>query len=159
MKSLMTDRLPHVWQVLATLLGVAAVFVLCWYLSQKGLLDLAATAISFYAVTLIRQIGASLTRRVPKEFKATAGLIDQARADFTDWMRNRKLASHMIIAFVVTVAFLLGRFLASTVMTAIASPWLALAVGLAVAAMVASPVLVRDIGRIFTGKDKAYDEG
>ena len=60
-----------------------------------------------------------------------------------------------IIALVSTIAFLIGRFVASTVMAAIASPWLALAVGLALAAAVASPVLVKSIAESFR---KSSDE-
>lgn len=140
-----TDRLPHVWQVIATLLAVASLWTLCWWLSEQGMLDLAATGLAFYVVTLTKQIGGSLSSRAPKEFKATAGLVDTARADFAAWMANRKLLSHVLIALAVTILFLVGRFVASTVMAMIASPWLALAVGLAVAAAVASPVLVRGV--------------
>lgn len=149
-----TDRLPHVWQVLATLLAVAATFVLCWYLSQKGLLDLAATGVSFYIVTFLRQLAPSLARKAPKELKRTAGLIDTAREDFAMWMANRKLLSLALIALAVTVMFLVFRYIASVVMVAIASPWLALAVGLALAAAVASPVMVKGIVHAVT---KGYE--
>jgi hypothetical protein len=124
-------------------------FTLCWWLSKNGLLDLAATGISFFAVTFLRMVGPSLAKRAPREFERTAGLLDTARADFAQWMSHRKLLSLSIIALVSTIAFLIGRFIASTVMAAIASPWLALAVGLALAAAVASPVLVRSIAESF----------
>lgn len=156
--ALPTDRLPHVWQVLATLFAVASTFVLCWYLSQKGLLDLAATGVSFYAVTFLRQLGPSLTRKAPREFKRTAGLIDTLREDFTEWMSNRKLLSLALIALVATIAFLTFRYIASVIMVAIASPWLALAVGLALAAAVASPVLVKGlVGSMTQGSGRADD--
>lgn len=143
--ALPTDRLPHVWQVLATLLMVASVFTLCWYLTQKGLLDLAATGVSFYAVTFLRQLGPSLTKKAPDEFKRSAGMIDAFREDLGVWMGNRKLLSLALIAAVATLAFLILRYIASVLMVMIASPWLALAVGLALAAGVASPVLVKGI--------------
>lgn len=140
-----TDRLPHGWQVIAVLLGVASVFTLCWYLSEQGLLDLAATALSFFILTLIRLLGPSLESKAPREFKRSAALFDQLRRDYAHWMTERRLSSQMVIAFVMTVCFLVGRFIASTVLTAIASPWLALALGLMLAAAVASPVLVRGL--------------
>lgn len=151
LKVLPTDRLPHVWQVIATLLAVASVFTFAWFISQSGWQELAATGVAFFAVTFLRQLGPSLAKRAPREFRRTAGLLDTARSDFADWMANRKLLSLAIIAFLSTVAFLIGRFLASTVMTAIASPWLALAAGLALAAAVASPVLVKSIAESFKG--------
>lgn len=157
LKALPTDRLPHIWQVLATLLVVASAFTMCWYLSQKGLLDLAATGVAFYTVTLMRALGPSLSRRAPTELKRTAGLIDVAREDFAAWMANRKLLSLALIAAVTTVAFLVFRYIASAVMTMIASPWLALAVGLAVAAAVASPVLVKGVWASITARDPAAE--
>lgn len=140
-----TDRLPHGWQVAATLLGVASIFTLCWYLSEKGLLDLAATGLTFFVMTVVRLIGPSLQKRAPAEFKGSAALLDQLRLDYSTWVQSRKLASQVVIAFVVTVAYLVGRYLASLLLQAIASPWLALALGLMLAAAVASPVLVKGL--------------
>lgn len=142
---MLTDKLPHGWQVLATLFAVASVFTLCWYLSQKGLLDLAATGLSFFIMTLSRHLAPSFSQRAPNEFKATATLLDQARADFDKWMKSRKLLSLVVISFAYTVLFLIVRYTASLFMAFIASPWLALAIGLALAACVASPVLVREV--------------
>lgn len=153
-----TDKLPHIWQVLATVLVGASVFVLCWYLSQKGLLDLAATALSFYAVTFLRQLGPSLTKKAPQEFRRTVGLIDTVREDLGAWMANRKVLSLALIALVATIVFLVFRYIASVVMVAIASPWLALAAGLAVAAAVASPVMVKGIFSTLSGRsDVVYN--
>lgn len=152
LRSLPTDRLPHGWQVLATLLAVASAFTLCWWLTKLGLIDLAATAASFYALTLVRQIAPSLAARAPVELKATATLIDTARADLAAWMASRRLLSHAIIAAVVTVSYLALRAIASTTLHLIASPWLALAVGLAVAAAITSPVLVKNFADALTAR-------
>lgn len=91
LRALPSDKLPHVWQVCSTLLAVASMFTLCWWLSKNGLLDLAATGISFFAVTFLRMVGPSLAKRAPREFERTAGLLDTARADFAQWMSHRKL--------------------------------------------------------------------
>lgn len=153
-----TDKLPHGWQVLATLFAVASVFTLCWWLSQKGLLDLASTGVSFYAMTLARNLAPNVSDRAPKEFAGTAQLIDQARTDFQTWVNNRKVLSIAIISFVFTVVFLIIRYTTSLIMGFIASPWLALAVGLALAACVASPVLVREIVGGLKGKLASHEE-
>lgn len=146
LRVLPTDRLSHGWQVLATLLAGASFFVLCWYLSKQGLLDLAATGLAFFVVSLVRQLGSVVTSRVPKEFVKSASMVAQLRADLSEWMANRKLLSHVLIALVATLVFLLIRSVAATLMGWIASPWLALAIGLAIAAAVASPVLVKSLG-------------
>lgn len=159
LKVLPTDRLPHVYQILATAVGGAAVFVLCWYLSMQGLLDLAATAMSYFVVAFIRSSSTSLAKRAPSEFKKTASMVDTARAEFDEWMTNRKLLSRLILAVVVTVMFLVGRAIAATVMTLIASPWLALAIGLAVTALVISPVLFKAMADSFKGKEKSQQPG
>lgn len=86
------DRIPHAWQVIATLLAVASLWTLCWWLSEKGKLDLAATGLSFYIVALLRQIGGSMSSRAPKEFQRTAGIFDTARAEFAAGMASRKVA-------------------------------------------------------------------
>lgn len=159
LRALPTDRLSHGWQVLATLLAVASGFTMCWWLSQQGLVDVAATGISFYCVSLIRMLGPRLARRAPQEFRRTAGLLDMAREDLASWVANRKLLSLAIIAMISTIAFLIGRFIASMIMATIASPWLALAVGLALAAAVASPVLVKSVFKAFKGASSRGADG
>lgn len=158
MEVLPSDRLPHGWQVLATLLAGASIFTLCWYLSQRGLLDLAATGISFYLVTFVRSLGGALTARAPKEFKRSASLIDTMRSDWDTWMANRRLLSLALIAGVATTFFMIGRSVASVILVAIASPWLALAIGLAITAAVASPYLVKSLART-VGRSVSGEEG
>lgn len=158
LKVLPTDRLPHGYQIVATAVGGAAVFTLCWYLSMQGLLDLAATAMSYFVVTFIRSSAVSLSKKAPAEFKQTASALDTARAEFAEWMTNRKLLSRLILAVLATVLFLAGRAIAATVMTMIASPWLALAIGLAVTAVVISPVLFKSLADSFKGKEVAQPQ-
>ena len=165
-RALPTDRLPHGWQVLATMLLAGSLFALGWALNQAGLLDVASTGLAFWAVTFARQMGVSLSRRAPKEFAGTARIIDQLRADFTAWIAGRTILSRALIAAVLTVAFLLLRAAISGILTVIASPWVALAVGLAAAAAVASPFLVRALmetiggssGRVETEGEASTDE-
>lgn len=149
LKVLPTDRLPHTFQIIATIFAGASIFTLCWYLSMKGLLDLAATGLCFFILQFLRSSGVSLARRAPSEFTQTATMIDTARAEFAEWMSNRKLLSRIILAFLATVIFLVGRVISATVLTWIASPWLALALGLAVTAVVVSPVLFKALADSF----------
>ena len=157
LKALPTDRLPHVWQVLATLLAVASLFTLCWYLSQYGLLDLAATAVSFFTITFLRQLAPSLASRAPSELRQTASLLDTARTELAAYLRNRKTFTLALFSIVATVCFLIGRALASIVLVAIASPWLALSGGLLLGAVVASPVLAKSVIASFHSSRRAGD--
>lgn len=150
--ALPTDRLPHGWQVISVLLLVGALFSLGWALSQAGLLDLAATGIAFFTTTLVRQMGVSITSRAPKEFEGSARLIDQVRSDFALWLAHRTLLSHALLAVGYTILFLLLRAATSAILTVIASPWIALAAGLALAAAVASPLLIRSLGETLAGR-------
>ena len=150
-RAMPTDRLPHGWQVLATVLLTGALFALGWALSEAGLLDLAATGLAFWALAFARQMGLDLGRRAPKEFSGTAQIITQMRADWTAFLRHRTILSRALIATAMTIGFLMLRAAITGLLTVIASPWIALAVGLAAAAAVASPFLVRALMETIAG--------
>lgn len=152
MKVLPTDRLPHGFQIASTIAIGAGIFVLCWYLSNEGMLEIAATGMTYFIVQLGRMSGSSVAKRVPVEFKETGEFIDTARRNYATWVSNRKLLSHLILAVLATILFIGCRFLASTVMTIIASPLLAIALGLGVTAFVISPVLFK--GMVDSFKDR-----
>lgn len=135
----------HAWHVGATCLLVGAIFSLAWALSQAGMLDLAATGVAFFVTTFARQMGIGLTTAAPREFEGSANLLRQLQADFSRWLSTRSLIAHALIALGYTVAFLLARAALSGILTVIASPWVALAAGLALAAAVASPSLIRSV--------------
>lgn len=135
----------HIWHVLGTVLLVGAVFSLAWALSAAGMLDLAATGVAYFVVTLARQMGVGLTTAAPREFAGSAQLISQLQTDFARWLSTRSMIAHALIAMGYTIAFLLARAALSAILTVIASPWVALAAGLALAAAVASPSLIRSL--------------
>lgn len=143
MKVLPTDKLPHGFQIGATVALGGAIFVLCWYLSNAGMLEIAATGLTYFIIQLVRLSGTGLTKRVKGDFKDTAKIVETVRNDYVKWVSKRKLLSHTILAALATVLFIGCRFLASTVMTIIASPLLAIALGLGITAFVISPVLFK----------------
>lgn len=140
-RALPTDRLPHGFQVLATMLLTGSLFAIGWALSEAGLLDLASTGLAFFVVTFARQMG--LSSRAPREFAGTAQIVTQMRSDWTGWVEGRTVLSRALLAATMTVGFLLLRAAITGLLTVIASPWVALAAGLAISAAVASPVLLR----------------
>ena len=145
MKVLPTDKLPHGFQIGATVALGAGIFTLCWYLSNAGMLEIAATGLTYFIITLGRLSGTNLTKRVRGDFDDTAKIVETVRRDYVKWVSKRKLLSHAILAALATLLFIVCRFLASTVMTIIASPLLAIALGLGVTAFVISPVLFKGI--------------
>jgi hypothetical protein len=53
--------------------------------------------------------------------KRTAGLLDTAREDMAEFLRNRRVIALSLIAALMTVGFMVGRQLATVLLTAIAS--------------------------------------
>lgn len=144
-----TDRLPHGWQVLATILAMGALFSLGWALSQAGQLDLAATGLSFFAVRFLASTGMPESR-VPREFRGTWTIIQQAQADYRAFMGSRGILAKALIAATWTVAFLVFRTITVFVLHIVTTPWTALAAGLLVAAAITSPYLFRAAGQWIT---------
>ncbi|SMX86169.1 hypothetical protein [Brevibacterium aurantiacum] len=144
----------HAWHVGATCLLVGAIFSLAWALSRAGMLDLAATGLAFFVTALARQMGIGLSTAAPREFEGSANLLRQLQADFARWLSTRSVIAHALIALGYTIAFLLARAALSGIMTVIASPWVALAAGLALAAAVASPSLVRSLAEAAGGRSQ-----
>lgn len=140
-----TDKISHGWNVLGTLLLGGALFAAAWGLSQAGQLDMAATGLSFFVMTMVRFTGPSLMKRAP-EFAGTSALVNQARSDLANWLASRRLLSQCLIALALTLGFLAVRAVAAWALGIVASPWLALALGLGVAAIVAAPTILKVIG-------------
>lgn len=143
------NALPHIYQIVGVFVAGASVFLACYGLSAKGLLDIAATALAYFIVQLLALMGPSFVRRAPKEFAQSASMIDTFLIEFTEWRTNQKLLAKGLLALGATIIFLTFRFVAATVLPLIASPWFAGAIGLAVTACVISPVLVRGLVQTF----------
>ncbi|NJE65498.1 hypothetical protein EZE58_01090 [Brevibacterium sp. LS14] len=132
----------HKWQVAAVILLGGALFALGWALSQSGLLEIAATGLAFFATSFARSMWAT-SSWAPKEFAKSAGLISQLRADWNEWISTRGTLAKALMALAMTVVFMVIRAVVSGALQVIASPWIALAIGLAGAAVIASPSLIR----------------
>lgn len=147
------NNLAHGWQVAATVAVGGCIFCLSWWLSTQGWLEMGATALTFFGMQIVRMSGMSVAKRAPREFAKTASTIDTARQEFGDWIANNRLLANCLLAVIFTGMFLAGRVAASGLMTLIASPLLAIALGLAVTAAVISPVLVKAVCEAFTRKE------
>lgn len=141
----------HKWQVAAVILLGGAIFALGWALSQSGLLEIAATGLAFFATAFARSMWAT-SSWAPKEFAKSAGLISQLRADWNQWISTRGTLAKALMALAMTLFFMVIRAVVSVALQVIASPWIALAIGLAGAAVIASPTLIRGAITAFRGR-------
>lgn len=148
------DNLPHGFQIGGTVVAAAALFFFSWYFATQGWLEQAATALAFFLMQVTRMSAVSLKATTERsetfrEFRRTAGFIDTLRAEYAEWERSHRTLAHCLLAIVYTGVFLAGRKIAATFMTLIASPLLAVAIGLAIAAVVISPPLFRALADTF----------
>ena len=139
------DRLPHTFQIIGVAVAGMSAFLLCYGLSANGLLEIAATALSYFVLQLLALMGPRFSKYASKDFPETANFIDTALSEFAEWRNNRRLAAKGLLALLATALFMLFRFLAVNTLPLIASWWFAGAIGLAVTACVISPVLVRGV--------------
>lgn len=143
------ERLAHGWQVLASLLLSAAVTVLCYALSQAGLSELAGTAMSFYAVFVgTRLLAIASAGRSTGHFAGSREMLRQVQADLRSWMLDRTVLSIFLLGVPAAVAYVALRSACIAALGVFANIWFALAFGLAFGALVASPILFRDLGRL-----------
>ena len=138
----LTDRLPHGWQVLATILAVGGLFSIAWGLSIAGQLDLAASGLSFFVMTLLPRLG--WAGRV-SEFSGTLEIIRQMRSDWDRYMGRRGVLAHVVVALGLTIVWLVLRVITTWVLHIVTTPWTALGAGLLLAAVVASPLLIQAV--------------
>lgn len=131
----------HKWQVAAVILMSGALFALGWALSRSGMLEIAATGLSFFATMFARSMWSSMSW-TPREFMKSAGMIAQLRSDWNEWISTRGTLAKALMALAITLLFMSIRACVSVALQAIASPWIALAIGLAGAAVIASPSLI-----------------
>lgn len=152
MSRVVPSHLAHGWSVAAAILAGGAIFVFAWYLSQNGLLDIMATFLSMFIVSLIRQLSPGLVATAPAEWKRTAGLIATMRADWLLWLERRRLLSHVLLAAGYGVLFVCGRGIMIVLLNFVASPLIAIAIGLASSAMLASPILFKALFDTVAGR-------
>lgn len=143
------ERLAHGWQVLASLLLTAAVTALCYALSQAGLAELAGTAMSFYAVFVgLRLFAKVAVANSGGHFSGTKQIVQQMRQDFEAWMNDRTVLALFIIGIPMTVGYVALRSVCIAMLGVFGNVWFAVAFGLLFGALVASPILFRDLGRL-----------
>lgn len=149
------NALPHIYQILGVFAAAIAVFLFCYGLANNGLLDIAATAISYFILQLLALMGPKFSQNAPREFRQTANALDVFLSELAEWRMNQKLLAKGLLAAFATAGFLVIRYLATLILPLIADPWFAAALGVGITACVISPALVRGVIDTFKEKNNA----
>lgn len=142
------DRLPHGWNVLASIFVGGAVTALAYALSSAGLAEIAGTFLSFWGVFVFTRLFAKLAAGRSGHFAGTSALLRQVQADVNAWVRDRTTLSLFVIGAGAAAAYVAWRSACIALLGVFSNVWFALAGGLLLAAVIASPVLFRDLGRL-----------
>lgn len=140
------DSLPHGWNVLASIFIGGAITALAYALSSAGLAELAGTFLTYWVVFCFQRLFSKMAGSRKGHFAGSSAMLRQFQQDAAAWMRDRTVLSIFLLGFFVAVAFTAARSGVIGLLQVFGNPWFALAGGLLVAALVASPVLFRDLG-------------
>lgn len=148
------------WRVIAVIAFSGAIAALAYYLNAIHHADDAATiavitaayTISFWA----RKRPDQLTRRFGP-FGKIAAAIRESQDDLQRWVHSKPLRAGALIAVGYGVAVVIAKHAVITVIHAMWSPWLAVAIGAGVGAIVAAPRMFTDLARRLAGKTSNLD--
>jgi len=145
------DALPHAWQVAGTLLAGGAVAAVAYGLSEKGWAEIAATLLTAWSMQFARLVVSGRPPRPDAAFGGTRALLATVRADAAAFAATRTTLAKAVMAVGYAVTFVALRTVAHALLGAMTNLWFAVAIGLVVASVIASPVLWRAIVGSFSG--------
>lgn len=145
------DSLPHFYNILSSVLLGGAITALSYALSTAGLAELAGTFLSFWGVfCFTRLFGKVAATRSSKHFQGSSEFIKTFQAEISVWMKERSVLSIFILGFGAAILYVAFRSVCIAILGIFSNLWFAIAAGLLLSAIIASPVLFRDIGRLVT---------
>lgn len=152
------DNLAHGWQVLSSLLIAASVTAIAYALSSAGLAEIAGTALSFYCVFIFTKLFSKMAgKKKEGHFKGSTAIVKQFKDDLDVWMQDRSVLALFVVAVPITIAYIAFRSACIAVLGVFGNIWFAVAAGLLLGAVVASPILFRDIGRLIARDSGSVD--
>lgn len=145
------------WRVFAVICTAAAIAALAYYLNAVHHADDFATvavitmaySVSFWA----RQRPDRVQRRFGP-FGKIATAIRDSQDDLRGWVYRQPLRAGVLIAVGYGVAVVIGKHIVIAIVHGLWSPWLAVAIGAAVGAVVAAPRMFADLGRRIVGSQR-----
>lgn len=143
------QRLAHGWQVLSAMLLAGSFTAVAYGLSEAGLAGAAGTALSFFLVFVGTRLFSKLAvAKRGGHFEGTKTMAAQVKTDIDAWMLDRSTLSIFVLAVPASIAYVALRALCIFLLGIFGNLWIALSGGLLLGAVVASPVLFRDLGRL-----------
>lgn len=141
------DRGPdnHAWTVLGTLLACGAAGMLAWAVSNAGMLDLAATGLTFFFTQLLSmmfKVGLLvLPESKSSDFKETSGLLKTAWREFQEFQARSPIWRLAVLALGATIVFMVARLGLSLALGVFGNIWIAGAAAALLASLIVAPNL------------------
>lgn len=141
------DRGPdnHAWTVLGTLLACGAVGMGAWAISAAGMLDLAATGLSFFFMQLVSMMMKAGLIVIPEksktDFSETRGLLKTAWREFQDFQGRSPVWRMALLALGFTIGYLIFRLAISFALGVFSNIWIAGACAALLASFIVAPHL------------------
>ncbi|MBM6588920.1 hypothetical protein [Brevibacterium sp. RIT 803] len=137
----------HAWTVLGTLLACGAVGMAAWAISNAGMLDMAATGLSFFFIQLITMMMKAGLLVVPEkhstDFSESRGIIKTLWREFQEFQGNSPIWRMALLALGFTLAYLIFRFGLSVALGVFENIWIAGAASALIASFIVSPQLFK----------------
>lgn len=135
----------HGWTVLGTLLACGAVGMAAWAISNAGMLDMAATGLSFFflqLVTMMMKAGLIvMPEKSSSNFSESRGIIKTLWREFQEFQANSPIWRMALLAVGFTLGYLLFRFGLSIALGVFSNVWIAGAASALIASLIVSPKL------------------
>lgn len=143
------------WRLIGVIAAFGALGAMGYYLNVVGRIDDAATIL---VITVVYTV-TFWAHRQPAKLEARLGpfgrigrAITESQADITRWVNEKTLLAGVLLAVIYGVLVVIGKHIIAAVLSTLYSPWLAVALGLAVGAAVVAPELWRGWGRRISGR-------
>ncbi|OYO14040.1 hypothetical protein [Enemella evansiae] len=140
------DRGPdnHAWTVLGTLLACGAAGMVAWVVSAAGMLDLAATGLTFFTqlLSMMFKVGLLvLPEKKSSDFSETSGLLKTAWREFQEFQAKSPIWRLAVLALGFTIVFMIARLGLSFALGVFGNIWIAGAAAALLASLIVAPNL------------------
>lgn len=151
----------RMYQIVATLLAIAAVGMIAWTLAEHGWIELAATAATMFLFQLTKLLFANGLLKVPSgsgkaSFKGTQGLLKTMAAEFKAWQANSPMWRLAALALAYTAAFMVARLVMTWALGIFTNIWVAGAVAALLGALIIFPQLFSQAWKTVSGKTQPF---
>lgn len=135
----------HAWTVLGTLLACGAVGMAAWAISNAGMLDMAATGLSFFFLQLVTMLFKAGLIVVPEknssDFSESRNILKTLWREFQEFQGRSPIWRMALLALGFTLVYMLFRLGLSVALGVFGNIWIAGAASALTASLIVSPKL------------------